>query len=71
MTYVLEEIKQVAVDKKGNFVVITELMNPVKYGENLGINLTVLESTGEFLVESEKERITTSDIKEFLIVGEL
>lgn len=71
MTYILEEVKQVAVDKKGNFVVIAELMNPVKYGEKLGINLTVLESTGEFLVESENGSRTTSDIKELMIVGEL
>lgn len=70
MEHVLDEQK-VAVDKQGNFLVVSELMNPVRYGENLGINLTVLESTGEFLVESESDSKVTKDIKDFTLLGEL
>lgn len=70
MEHVLDEQK-VAVDKQGNFLVIREIMNPVRYGEKLGINLTVLESTGEFLVESESDSKVTKDIKDFTLLGEL
>ena len=70
MIHVLDEQK-VAVDKRGNFLVVSEILNPVRYGENLGINLTVLESTGEFLVESESDSKVTKDIKDFTLLGEL
>ena len=67
---VMDDCSVVAVAIKGNIAVITEMYKPVKYGQNYGIDLEVLETVGYFVELSNKKRIVES-ISEYQTMGEL